>query len=67
MQDMFTDFFFFSHPDYVLASFRRQGWLNPTPIQSSGWPIAMSGRDTVGIAQTGSGKTAGVSINRADE
>ena len=29
----------------------------PTPIQAQGWPIALSGKDMVGIAQTGSGKT----------
>ena len=29
----------------------------PTPIQSQGWPIVLSGKDMVGIAQTGSGKT----------
>ena len=28
----------------------------PTPIQSQTWPIALSGRDMVGIAETGSGK-----------
>jgi len=46
--------------DYVMQSFKRQQWSAPTPIQSAGWPIALSGRDVVGIAQTGSGKTAGV-------
>ena len=29
----------------------------PTAIQSQGWPIALQGRDFIGIAQTGSGKT----------
>lgn len=33
----------------------------PTVIQSVAWPIALSGRDMVGIAKTGSGKTLGVS------
>ena len=37
------------------------GFSDPTPIQSVGWPIALSGRDIVGIARTGSGKTLGVS------
>lgn len=38
---------------------KRQGYEVPTAIQAQGWPIAMSGRDLVGIAQTGSGKTLG--------
>eukprot|EP01132_Coremiostelium_polycephalum_P005070 gene5070-6310_t len=29
----------------------------PTPIQSIGWPIALSGRDMIGVSKTGSGKT----------
>lgn len=44
-------------PDYVMQSIKRNGWENPTPIQAQGWPMALSGRDVVGIAQTGSGKT----------
>ena len=40
---------------------RKNGWTEPTPIQAQGWPMALSGRDVVGIAQTGSGKTASVS------
>lgn len=35
----------------------------PTPIQAQGWPIAMSGLNMVGVAQTGSGKTLGVCIS----
>lgn len=33
------------------------GFSNPTPVQSKAFPIIMSGRDAVGIAQTGTGKT----------
>ena len=44
----------------VYDTLRRQGFVEPTPIQAQGWPMALSGRDFVGIAQTGSGKTIGV-------
>ena len=33
------------------------GFENPTPIQEKAFPIIMSGKDAVGIAQTGTGKT----------
>lgn len=33
------------------------GYIYPTPIQQSTYPVAMSGRDVIGIAQTGTGKT----------
>jgi superfamily II DNA/RNA helicase len=46
-------------PDYVMQTIAKQGWSGPTPIQSQGWPIALSGLNVVGIAQTGSGKTLG--------
>ncbi|XP_063879692.1 uncharacterized protein LOC135110936 isoform X1 [Scylla paramamosain] len=52
----FSDYNF---PDYVMAEIRRQGYEQPTPIQGQGWPISLQGRDFVGIAQTGSGKTLG--------
>lgn len=44
-------------PDYVNRVLQQQNWIQPTPIQAQGWPIALSGMDIVGIAQTGSGKT----------
>ena len=50
-------FFFFSQSDYVLNELAKCGFNEPTAIQAQGWPLAMSGRDMVGIAQTGSGKT----------
>ncbi|XP_076755162.1 putative ATP-dependent RNA helicase DDX5 isoform X2 [Xylocopa sonorina] len=46
-------------PAYVLEEIRKQGYAQPTAIQAQGWPIALSGRDLVAIAQTGSGKTLG--------
>lgn len=44
-------------PGYVMSEVKAQGFSRPTPIQSQGWPMALSGRDVVGIAETGSGKT----------
>ncbi|ODV88884.1 hypothetical protein CANCADRAFT_28219 [Tortispora caseinolytica NRRL Y-17796] len=44
-------------PKYVLSQVEKLGFDAPTAIQSQGWPMALSGRDMVGIAQTGSGKT----------
>lgn len=44
-------------PEYLLTTIRAQGFAAPTPIQCQSWPMALSGRDLVAIAQTGSGKT----------
>ncbi|KAJ2790433.1 ATP-dependent RNA helicase dbp2 [Coemansia guatemalensis] len=44
-------------PDSVMVEIKKLGFEKPTPIQSQGWPMALSGRDMVGIASTGSGKT----------
>ncbi|EOB14849.1 ATP-dependent RNA helicase DBP2 [Nosema bombycis CQ1] len=41
----------------ILESFTRKNYTAPTPIQAQGWPMALTGQDMVGIAQTGSGKT----------
>lgn len=41
----------------MLNVIKAAGFKAPTPIQSQGWPMALSGRDLVGIAATGSGKT----------
>jgi len=47
--------------DYVMSVVTQQRWTEPTPIQAQGLPLALCGRDLVGIAQTGSGKTLSVS------
>ncbi|KAK1769062.1 P-loop containing nucleoside triphosphate hydrolase protein [Phialemonium atrogriseum] len=44
-------------PRYVMDEVKAQGFPAPTAIQSQGWPMALTGRDVVGIAETGSGKT----------
>lgn len=44
-------------PEYVLREVLKQGFDKPTPIQSQGWPMALLGRDMIGISATGSGKT----------
>lgn len=46
-------------PDYIMETIKMQGFTEPTAIQSQSWPVALSGKDFVGIAQTGSGKTLG--------
>lgn len=44
-------------PSYIMKELSAAGFAKPTPIQSQGWPMAMSGEDVIGIAKTGSGKT----------
>jgi len=46
-----------SMPEYVLSEVLRCGFDKPTPIQSQGWPMALKGRNMVGVSATGSGKT----------
>jgi ATP-dependent RNA helicase DDX5/DBP2 len=46
-----------SMPEYVLNEVNRLGFPCPTPIQAQGWPMALLGRDMIGISATGSGKT----------
>lgn len=48
----------FNLNDKVLAGVRAQGYTDPTPIQVKAIPPVMQGRDLIGLAQTGTGKTA---------
>ncbi|KAK2580130.1 hypothetical protein KPH14_012407 [Odynerus spinipes] len=47
---------FHNYPE-VLEEIRKQGFTKPSPIQCQAWPILLSGKDLIGIAQTGTGKT----------
>ncbi|CAK8573219.1 unnamed protein product [Lathyrus sativus] len=44
-------------PDPILKMLKTKGIVQPTPIQVQGLPVILSGRDMIGIAFTGSGKT----------
>ncbi|OSX75143.1 hypothetical protein BU14_0254s0022 [Porphyra umbilicalis] len=44
-------------PPVLLSTMRAKGIKKPSPIQMQGLPVALAGRDMIGIAFTGSGKT----------
>ncbi len=46
-----------SFPAYVMDDLEERGLATPTPCQCQAWPIVLSGRDLIAIAETGSGKT----------
>jgi ATP-dependent RNA helicase RhlE len=46
----------------VLHAVRDAGYTHPTPIQQQAIPLALAGRDLIGLAQTGTGKTAGFTL-----
>lgn len=46
----------------LLDALEAQGYTNPTPIQEQAIPILLKGKDLLGVAQTGTGKTAAFGI-----
>ena len=48
--------------DKVLQAVTAAGYTTPTPIQEQAIPYALQGRDVLGIAQTGTGKTAAFTL-----
>ena len=48
--------------DPILKAIEKQGYKNPTPIQEQAIPILLNGHDLLGVAQTGTGKTAAFGI-----
>ncbi|TPX49814.1 hypothetical protein SeLEV6574_g01255 [Synchytrium endobioticum] len=48
----------FRFDDGLIATIAKHGYTEPTGIQRQAVPIALTGRDIIGIAKTGSGKTA---------
>src|SRR4029079_469412 len=46
----------------VLQAVRDAGYTHPTPIQQQAIPLALAGRDLIGLAQTGTGEDARVTL-----
>lgn len=53
-----TSFGHFGFDEQLIKAIRKSEYTQPTAIQSQAIPAALSGRDLIGIAKTGSGKTA---------
>jgi len=54
-----TSFATSNFPPVLVQPMIQAGFQGPTPIQAHAWPVLQAGRDIVGIAKTGSGKTLG--------
>src|SRR5664279_3394785 len=59
---LLTSFQDFGLADPISRALKEENYLTPTPIQTQTIPIALTGRDVVGIAQTGTGKTAAFAL-----
>ncbi len=57
-----TDFYDFRLNDAITRALAEEKYLTPTPIQTQTIPTVLSGRDLIGIAQTGTGKTAAFAL-----
>lgn len=56
------DFKGFGLPEALMTSLDQMGFKTPTPIQEKAIPLALEGKDVLGSAQTGTGKTAAFAI-----
>ena len=57
-----TSFHEFKLNDAITRALAEEKYLTPTPIQAQTIPTVMSGRDLIGVAQTGTGKTAAFAL-----
>ncbi len=57
-----TTFDSFGLAEPILRAVTELGYREPTPIQAQAIPVVMQGRDVMGAAQTGTGKTAGFAL-----
>src|SRR5258708_29683804 len=48
--------------DRIFQAIQEAGYTEPTPIQSAAIPLVLAGQDLIGIAQTGTGKTAAFTL-----
>lgn len=56
------NFEFFNFHHTILSAVRDAGYTIPTPIQEKSIPPVLQGRDVIGLAQTGTGKTAAFAL-----
>src|SRR6201996_1347075 len=59
---LLTSFNDFGLAEPILRALAEEKYVTPTPIQAQTIPIALAGRDVIGIAQTGTGKTASFAL-----
>ncbi|HKU18788.1 MAG TPA: DEAD/DEAH box helicase [Candidatus Saccharimonadales bacterium] len=52
----------FGMHDLLLANLARKGFIAPSPIQDQAIPLGLAGRDVIGIANTGTGKTVAFAV-----
>jgi ATP-dependent RNA helicase RhlE len=57
-----TSFQDFALAESITRALREEKYVTPTPIQTQAIPVILSGRDVIGIAQTGTGKTAAFAL-----
>lgn len=57
-----SDFAALGLPDALLAAIKKIGYETPSPIQAEAIPLLLEGRDVLGQAQTGTGKTAAFAL-----
>ncbi len=62
MEETFSRFTDLKLPQSLQDSLKSMGFEVPTPIQVSAIPLAMEGKDVLGVAQTGTGKTGAFGI-----
>ena len=61
-EDAPADFASLGLREELLQTLREVGYETPTPIQAATIPPLLTGRDVVGLAQTGTGKTAAFAL-----
>ena len=59
---MTSSFQDFGLAEPISRALKEENYLTPTPIQTQTIPLTITGRDVVGIAQTGTGKTAAFAL-----